>query len=77
MFGKKLFRKGERKKSSEYISREIESYSNKKRFVIVLRDEQLKTFLKAKALIATCKDKRIKDENISDLIMSGVLGENA
>ena len=62
------------KKSSEYISREIESYSNKKRFVIVLRDEQLKTFLKAKALIATCKDKRIKDENISDLIMSGVLG---
>ncbi|EHR37670.1 hypothetical protein GXM21_04745 [Megamonas funiformis] len=62
------------KKSSEYISHEIESYSNKKRFVIVLRDEQLKTFLKAKALIATCKDKRIKDENISDLIMSGVLG---
>ena len=61
-------------KAPEYIASEINSYSTKKRFVIVLRDEQLKIFLKAKALIATCKDKRIKDENIADLIMSGVLG---
>lgn len=65
------------KKAAENIDNEIKVFrqtAKSKHLIIVLRDEQLSVFLKAKALIATCKDKRIKDENIADLLLSGVLG---
>lgn len=44
------------------------------RIIFVLKQEQIKQFLKARNLITASEKRKLNDETIADLLQSGVLG---